>query len=75
MGHGLAVSGGGPRTALVEQHPPKKLQELLDLRVKEERGGKEGLVEVVRKTLRYSVNTWDRGFMDKLYGSTNAVCG
>lgn len=23
--------------------------------------------------LKYSVNTWDQGFMDKLYASTNAV--
>jgi glutamate decarboxylase len=27
----------------------------------------------VRSVLRYSVNTWDRGFLDKLYSSTNAV--
>lgn len=25
------------------------------------------------KTLKYSVNTWDQGFLDKLYGSTNPV--
>jgi hypothetical protein len=23
--------------------------------------------------LKYSVNTWDQGFLDKLYASTNAV--
>jgi hypothetical protein len=36
-------------------------------------GGKRGLLDVVKQVLRYSVNTWDQGFMDKLYASTNAV--
>jgi len=72
-GHGLAVSGTGPRTALIEHHPPKKLEALLNLGVPVEGSGKEGLVEIVDKVLRYSVNTWDQGFMDKLYASTNAV--
>lgn len=35
--------------------------------------GKEGLLETVEQVLKYSVNTWDQGFMDKLYASTNAV--
>lgn len=75
-GHGLQVEGGGPRTTLVEHHPPKKLDNLLskDLSILEESGGKEGLVKIVETVLKYSVNTWDQGFMDKLYGSTNAVC-
>ncbi|CAD0051354.1 unnamed protein product [Aureobasidium pullulans] len=59
-GHGLQVEGQGPRTALVEHHPPQKLKE-------------KGLLDVVEKLLKYSVNTWDQGFMDKLYASTNAV--
>jgi glutamate decarboxylase len=57
----------------VEHHPPHKLEPLLGLEVPGGRGGKEGLVQVVEKVLKYSVNTWDQGFMDKLYGSTNAV--
>ncbi len=35
--------------------------------------GKDGLLQTVEQLLKYSVNTWDRGFMDKLYSSTNAV--
>ncbi|KAK5240611.1 Glutamate decarboxylase 2, partial [Cryomyces antarcticus] len=35
--------------------------------------GKDGLLETVQRILQYSVNTWDQGFMDKLYASTNAV--
>lgn len=73
-GHGLAIPGGGPRTALVEHHPPKKLEQILNLNIPEQGGGKEELVRTVEKVLRYSVNTWDQGFLDKLYASTNAVC-
>ncbi|KAF2838585.1 glutamate decarboxylase-like protein 1 [Patellaria atrata CBS 101060] len=80
-GHGLQVPSGGPRTTLVESHPPKKLQSLLGLQdggidglgVTNEGQGKEGVLKAVEKILGYSVNTWDQGFMDKLYGSTNAV--
>lgn len=72
-GHGLAVRGGGPRTVLVEHHKPLKLQQLLDFQLPEHGKGQEGLLEELGKILQYSVNTWDQGFMDKLYGSTNAV--
>ncbi|OJD35675.1 glutamate decarboxylase [Diplodia corticola] len=72
-GRGLAIDGSEPRTALVESHPPKKLESLLDLQLPENGVGKEGLLEVVQRILQYSVNTWDQGFMDKLYASTNAV--
>jgi glutamate/tyrosine decarboxylase-like PLP-dependent enzyme len=43
------------------------------LQIPEQRGGKDALLPVVEKLLQYSVNTWDQGFMDKLYASTNAV--
>lgn len=72
-GHGLAVKGGGPRTALIELHRPQKLQQLLDFQLPDHGKGKEGLLQEVGKILQYSVNTWDQGFLDKLYGSTNAV--
>jgi glutamate/tyrosine decarboxylase-like PLP-dependent enzyme len=72
-GHGLQVEGQGPRTALVEHHAPQKLHSLLDVQLPETGAGKDGLLDVVQKLLKYSVNTWDQGFMDKLYASTNAV--
>ncbi|KAI5198645.1 PLP-dependent transferase [Aureobasidium subglaciale] len=72
-GHGLQVPGQGPRTALVEHHPPQKLKSLFDVQLPENAQGKQGLLDVVDKLLKYSVNTWDQGFMDKLYASTNAV--
>jgi glutamate decarboxylase len=71
----LKVEGGGPRTVLVEHHPPKKLESILkkDLEINESAGGKDGLMSMVETIMKYSVNTWDQGFLDKLYASTNAV--
>lgn len=72
-GHGLAVPGGGPRTSLVEHHKPEKLVKLIDFNLPGDGKGKEGLLATVEQVLKYSVNTWDQGFLDKLYASTNAV--
>ena len=86
-GHGLQIPGQGPRTALVEHHPPRKLESLLHLslpgtsdagagkgeKVQQSGGHKDAVLETVEKVLKYSVNTWDQGFMDKLYASTDAV--
>jgi glutamate decarboxylase len=35
--------------------------------------GKDGLLKTIADILEHSVNTWDQGFLDKLYASTNAV--
>lgn len=72
-GHGLSVPGGGPRTSLVEHHKPEKLISLLNFDLPANGKGKEGLLNTVEQVLKYSVNTWDQGFLDKLYASTNAV--
>lgn len=72
MGHGLSTSGGGPRTALVEHHKPPKLAQLMDLTLPERGLAQAGFVKQVEQILQYSVNTWDRGFMNKLYASTDA---
>jgi glutamate decarboxylase len=58
---------------LVDYHPPQHLAHLLDFQLPGCGLGKEGLLDVLSRILRYSVNTWDQGFMDKLYSSTNAV--
>ena len=34
--------------------------------------GRDGLLAAVEQVLRYSVNTFDAGFMDKLYAATDA---
>lgn len=72
-GHGLSVKGGAPRTALVEHHPPQKLSSILNVQLPNEGTGKEGMWNLIQQILQYSVNTWDQGFMDKLYSSTNPV--
>ncbi|KAI9697860.1 MAG: hypothetical protein M1820_007647 [Bogoriella megaspora] len=72
-GHGAIVPGGAPRTTIVEYHPPQKLQSLMDLDLPEHGAGKDALLAMTKQILQYSVNTWDQGFMDKLYHSNNAV--
>lgn len=52
---------------------PEKLQSLMNFELPENGRGKSGLISAVENVLKYSVNTWDRGFMDKLFASTNAV--
>jgi glutamate decarboxylase len=59
---------------LVDSLPPKKLESVFNLVLPESEGlGAQGLEETIRKVLRYSVNTWRDGFMDKLYASTDPV--
>lgn len=66
---------GLPRNALVDLHAPEELVKRLAFSLPSDEGlGKDGLLDVVHKILQHSVNTWDQGFMDKLYSSTNAVC-
>ena len=61
------------RPVVVDYHTPKELGTVIDLQLDDEGVGKAGLLDLVEKTLQYSVNTWDQGFMDKLYASTNPV--
>lgn len=51
---------------------PEDLRDILQLELPQKGTRQEGLIEVLRKVLRYSVNTWHQGFLDKLYASTNA---
>ncbi|KAI4196501.1 MAG: hypothetical protein LQ346_003206 [Caloplaca aetnensis] len=60
------------RTALVENHGPQKLTQIMDLELPETGAAQDGFLEEVKKVLRCSVNTWDPGFMSKLYASTDA---
>ncbi|KAI4940584.1 hypothetical protein J4E86_010784 [Alternaria arbusti] len=71
-GHSNGVNKKGLRKALVEQHDPRELQRLMALSFPTAGLLEEGFLEEVEKVLRYSVNTWDAGFMSKLYGSTDA---
>ncbi|KIE02698.1 Pyridoxal phosphate-dependent decarboxylase, partial [Metarhizium majus ARSEF 297] len=67
-------SNGCPRNALVEPYSPSELVERLGFSLPQDKGqGKDGLMTTIQDVLRYSVNTWDQGFLDKLTASTNAV--
>jgi len=74
-GGGSAVAGPKTsRTTLVESLRPQELIDRLALSLSDRDGkGKDGLLDMIQKILEYSVNTWDQGFLDKLYSSTNAV--
>jgi glutamate decarboxylase len=68
------VEGASSQNVLVELYRPEELMKRLRFSLPEgEGGGKDGLLDTIRDVLRYSVNTWDQGFLDKLYSSTNAV--
>ncbi|KAL8703345.1 MAG: hypothetical protein Q9201_003481 [Fulgogasparrea decipioides] len=71
-GHGLFTSGGSPRTTLVEHHKPQKLSQLLDPQLPFTALSRPDFLALIQKILQYSVNTWDQGFMCKLYASTDA---
>lgn len=54
--------------------PPAKLQaHLRDILPSAEGTGKDGLLAAISQVLTYSVNTWDQGFLDKLYSSPTPV--
>lgn len=57
---------------MIDSHAPKELDSLFTMDLPAAPGGKDQLLSVVRDILSYSVNTWDQGFLDKLYASTNA---
>ncbi|KAI0146305.1 pyridoxal phosphate-dependent transferase [Xylariaceae sp. FL1272] len=59
---------------LVNAYPPQELAEKLAFSLPAQEGqGREGLLDTIQALLDHSVNTWDQGFLDKLYSSTNAV--
>lgn len=52
---------------------PKELVSKLKLALPAEGQGPEGLLGMIQRILDYSVNTWDQGFLDKLYASNTPV--
>jgi glutamate decarboxylase len=70
----LPKKQGVVKNALVDARKPEDLVRELALSLPKGEGrGEEGLLETIKDVLKYSVNTWDQGFMDKLYASTNPV--
>lgn len=71
----LPDAQGRVHNALVDTKTPDELVRELALNLpKGEGGGEDALLRTIQDVLKYSVNTWDQGFMDKLYASTNPVC-
>ncbi|KAI0381416.1 glutamate decarboxylase [Hypomontagnella monticulosa] len=70
---GEAQKGVQGRNVLVDSHEPDELVKKLGIALPEDGVGKEGLLDIIRTILQYSVNTWDQGFLDKLYSSINPV--
>lgn len=64
---------GRVNNVLVDFNKPQELAAKMKFSLPNQGQGKEGLLEVIQQVLQYSVNTWDQGFLDKLYASTNAV--
>lgn len=74
VGELLPNKQGVVQNALVNARKPEDLVKELALCLPKGEGrGEEGLLEAMKDVLKYSVNTWDQGFMDKLYASTNPV--
>jgi len=70
----INADGVAARNVLVESRRPEELVKLLKFSLPDSEGmGEEGLLKTIQDVLEHSVNTWDQGFMDKLYASTNAV--
>lgn len=65
---------GLSNNVLVDAHKPESLVKALAFALPEKDGlGREGLLDAIQQVLKYSVNTWDQGFLDKLYASTTPV--
>ncbi|OAA37346.1 Pyridoxal phosphate-dependent decarboxylase [Beauveria brongniartii RCEF 3172] len=63
----------GRRNVLVQTTAPAELAAKLDFPLPAEGQGADGLLTMIQRILDYSVNTWDQGFLDKLYASNTPV--
>jgi hypothetical protein len=68
-------SSGVKDNVLVDFQKPEQLAQRLKFSLPNHGQGKDGLLDIIQQVLKNSVNTWDQGFLDKLYASTNAILG
>lgn len=61
-----------PSLQLPAVRDPADVSACIKLALKERGGGIDGVEDLVQRVLDLSVNTWDHGFMHKLYSGTNA---
>ncbi|PHH76843.1 hypothetical protein CDD82_3775 [Ophiocordyceps australis] len=66
-------ASGQAHNVLVDALQPRDLVAKLKLELPDQGHGKQGLLDAIQKILKYSVNTWDQGFLDKLYASNTPV--
>ncbi|PCD19517.1 glutamate decarboxylase [Fusarium graminearum] len=66
-------SSGVKDNVLVDFQKPEQLAQRLKFSLPNQGQGKDGLLDIIQQVLKNSVNTWDQGFLDKLYASTNAL--
>lgn len=59
-------------SSLLDYHTPSDLQSLISLDIPTDGLGPSGLLSALHPILKYSVNTFSPGFLDKLYAATNA---
>lgn len=69
----VADAAGRKNNVLVDFQKPQEVANRIKFSLPNQGQGKEGLLAVIQQVLENSVNTWDQGFLDKLYASTNAV--
>ncbi|ODV66978.1 glutamate decarboxylase 2 [Hyphopichia burtonii NRRL Y-1933] len=65
-------------TSLGQYHRPQTLKEIITEKDEEElvegiRGDNDKLFAKIDQVFKYSVNTWNPGFLDKLYASNNPI--
>uniref|UniRef100_A0A8H7NJ65 Glutamate decarboxylase n=1 Tax=Bionectria ochroleuca TaxID=29856 RepID=A0A8H7NJ65_BIOOC len=72
-GEAYVAPNGELQPVLVDYQSPVDLVKRLQIPLPEQGLGKEGLLESIQKILQYSVNTWDQGFLDKLFASNTPV--
>jgi glutamate decarboxylase len=63
----------GPNSQAAALLTPEVVTQHLRLVLAEESQGKEGLMRLIDRILETSLNTWNQGFMHKLYAGTNPV--
>lgn len=63
----------GHRNVLVQTTAPAELAAKLKVALPAQGQGQDGLLAMIQRILEYSVNTWDQGFLDKLYASNTPV--
>ncbi|KAH7025272.1 putative glutamate decarboxylase [Microdochium trichocladiopsis] len=62
------------KNVLVEALQPEELMRRMDVTMPDvQNDGRTGILDLIQLVLKYSVNTWDQGFLDKLCASTDAV--